>query len=61
MIRHRKTAIYLQRKENGKVLSKYISKDDIEEYEANIKKRNTLKASIKSIDAEIKKVERTIK
>ena len=52
---------YLQYREGDKVISKYIKKGELNELTAKIEKRRSLKKSLREIDAEMKKIERSIK
>ncbi len=52
---------YLQYREGDKVISKYIKKGELNELAAKIEKRRSLKKSLREIDAEMKKIERSIK
>ena len=52
---------YLQYREGDKVISKYIKKGELNELAAKIERRRSLKKSLREIDAEMKKIERSIK
>ena len=52
---------YLQYREGDKVISKYIKKAELSELAAKIEKRKNLKKSLRDIESEIKKIERSIK
>ncbi len=52
---------YLQYREGDKIVSKYIKKAELDELAAKIEKRRILRKTLRDIDAEMKKIERTIK
>lgn len=52
---------YLQYREGDKIISKYIKKAELEDIAAKIAKRRRLRQSLRDIDAEMKKIERSIK
>jgi len=52
---------YLQYREGNRVISKYIKKPELDELSAKIEKRRSLKKSLHDIEAEMKKIERSIK
>ena len=52
---------YLQYRERDKIVSKYIKKAELDELAAKIEKRRILRKTLRDIDAEMKKIERTIK
>ena len=51
---------YLQYREGDRVISKYIKKGELNELAAKIEKRRSLKKSLREIDAEIRKIKKTI-
>ena len=52
---------YLQYREGDKIVIKYIKKAELDELAAKIEKRRILRKTLRDIDAEMKKIERTIK
>ena len=52
---------YLQYREGKKIISKYIKKAELEDVTEKIKRRRNLKRSLRDIDVELKKIERTVK
>ena len=52
---------YQQYREGDKIVSKYIKKAELDELAAKIEKRRILRKTLRDIDAEMKKIERTIK
>ena len=52
---------YLQYREGDKIVSKYIKKAELDELAAKIEKRRILRKTLRDINAEMKKIERTIK
>lgn len=60
MIRGR-PCYYLQRRDGAKIVSSFVAVDGLPELQGKIEKRNKLKASIKEIDLNLKKLKRVIK
>jgi hypothetical protein len=52
---------YLQYREGEKIISKYIKKAELAEVSEKIERRRSLKRSLRDIDVELKKIERTVK
>ena len=52
---------YLQYREGDRVISKYIKKAELYELTAKIERRRSLRKFLRDIDAEMKKIERSIK
>lgn len=52
---------YLQWRENGKMKSKYISKELLEEYKLNIERRKHFEKQIKEIEEDKKRIRRVLK
>ncbi|MDO4545322.1 MAG: hypothetical protein Q4C25_04125 [Bacillota bacterium] len=51
---------YLQKREDGKVKSRYIKEQDVESYRVLIRRRKELEESLKNLEREKKKVERVV-
>lgn len=52
---------YLQYREGNRVISKYIKKAELDELAAMIERRKSLRKSLHDLDAEMKKIERSLK
>jgi hypothetical protein len=52
---------YLQYREGKRVISKYIKKAELDELAAKIERRKSLRRSLHDLDAEMKKIERSLK
>lgn len=52
---------YLQYRKGNKIISKYIKKTELDDIAAKIERRRSLKKTLRSVDTEIKKIERVMK
>lgn len=55
-----KEYFYLQRKENGKVISKYIAANELPEVEAQIRRRKLLEEGLRRIKEDRKKLKKIL-
>lgn len=56
-----KSYSYLMYKENGKVKTEYVKQDCLEELQKQIERRKRLQSDIKSINADMKILEKVVK
>ena len=52
---------YLQYRMGNKIISKYIKRAELDDIAAKIERRRSLKKTLRDVDTEIKKIERTIR
>ena len=56
-----KVYYYLQKRQDGKIISKYISRDNIENYQRLLNRRKELEEALKERKEDKKKLERVLK
>ena len=56
-----KVYYYLQKRQDGKIISKYINKDNIENYQRLLNRRKELEEALKERKEDKKKLERVLK
>lgn len=52
---------YLQKRIGGKIVSSFIKRDDVPALEKQINRRRQLKASLREVDENLKKIRRVVK